>query len=68
MARRKLELMYKSLHCSYLEIANSIFSEEEINPSVIKEFERFGNGIGMFVNESPYYPREGKFCLGVKKK
>jgi hypothetical protein len=68
MARKKMELMYKNLHCSYLEMVNSIFSEEGVNPSVIKEFERFGNGVGMFVNENPYVPREGNLCLGVKKK
>ena len=68
MAKKKMELMYKNLHCSYLEMVNTIFSEESVNPSVIKEFERFGNGVGMFVNESPYVPREGNLCLGVKKK
>ena len=68
MAKKKMELMYKNLHCSYLEMVNTIFSEESPNPSVIKEFERFGNGVGMFVNESPYVPREGNLCLGVKKK
>jgi hypothetical protein len=68
MAKKKMELMYKNLHCSYLEMVNTIFSEESVNPSVIKEFERFGNGVGMFVNENPYVPREGNLCLGVKKK
>ena len=68
MARRKLELMYKNLHCSYLEMINTIFSEEETNPSVMKELERFGNGIGLYVNESPYEEREERFCLGIKKK
>ena len=69
MAKKKMELMYKNLHVSYLEMANTIFSDtEKINPSVVKEFERFGYGVGMFVNEDPYKPREGKNCLGVKKK
>ncbi len=68
MARKKMELMYKNLHVSYLEMVNSIFSDEEkINPSVVKEFERFGYGVGMFVNEDPYTPPEAKMCLGVKK-
>ena len=68
MARKKMELMYKNLHVSYLEMVNSIFSDEEkINPSVIKEFERFGYGVGMFVNEDPYNPQEVKMCPGVKK-
>ena len=48
MTRRKLELMYKNLHCSYLEMANEIFGDDEVNPSVIKQFEMFGNNIGMF--------------------
>ena len=68
MARKKMELMYKNLHVSYLEMVNSIFSDEEkINPSVVKEFERFGYGVGMFINEDPYTPPEAKMCLGVKK-
>ena len=61
MTKKKMELMYKNLHVSYLEMINSIFSDEEkINPSVVKEFERFGNGVGMFVNEDPYNIHEGK--------
>ena len=48
MARKKLELMYKNLHCSYLEMTNEIFGDDEVNPSVIKQFEMFGNNIGMF--------------------
>ena len=68
MAKKKMELMYKNLHVSYLEMVNSIFSDEEkINPSVVKEFERFGYGVGMFVNEDPYNPQEVKMCSGVKK-
>ena len=69
MAKKKMELMYKNLHVSYLEMVNTIFSDsEKINPSVIKEFERFGYGIGMFVNEDPNTPSDGNLCLGVKKK
>ena len=68
MARKKMELMYKNFHVSYLEMVNSIFSDDEkLNPSVVKEFERFGYGVGMFINEDPYLPHEGKACLGVKK-
>ena len=48
IARRKLELMYKNLHPSYLEMTNELFGEDELNLSVIKEFEKFGNNIGMF--------------------
>ena len=70
MTREKMELMYKNLHVSYLEMVNSIFSnEEKNNPGVAKEFERFGNGIGMFINEDPYNNSmfDGQSCLGVKK-
>ena len=68
MTREKMELMYKNLHVSYLEMVNSIFSDEESkNPGVAKEFERFGNGIGMFVNEDPYNAYDEKLCLGIKK-
>ena len=68
MTREKMELMYKNLHVSYLEMVNSIFSDEESkNPGVAKEFERFGNEIGMFINEDPYTDFDEKLCLGVKK-
>ena len=68
MARKKMELMYKNFHVSYLEMVNSIFSDDEkFNPSVVKEFERFGYGVGMFINEDPFISHEGKSCLGVKK-
>ena len=48
MARRKLELMYKNLHASYMQMADEIFGDDEVNPSVIKQFEMFGNNVGMF--------------------
>ena len=63
-----MELMYKNLHVSYLEMVNSLFSDEEsTNPGVAKEFERFGNGIGMFINEDPYNSYDENLCLGIKK-
>ena len=69
MARRKLELMYKNLHLSYLQMANEVFGDEDsVNPSIIKEFERFGNGIGMFSNAEPNNLDEEKYCKGVSKK
>lgn len=68
MARKKMELMYKNLHISYLELVNSMFNdEEEINPSLIKEFERFSADVGMFVNEDPYLKKESKEYKVVKK-
>ena len=49
MAKKKLKLMYKNLHVSYLDLANQIFGEEdELNPLLIKEFQKYGNDIGMF--------------------
>ena len=48
MARRKLELMYKNLHASYMQMADEIFGDDQVNPSVIKQFEMFGNNVGMF--------------------
>ena len=70
MSRRKLELMYKSLHISYLQMANEVFGDDDgtNNPSIIKEFERFGAGIGMFTNEDPTNIEEEKYCKGVSKK
>ena len=65
-----MELMYKNMHSSYLEMVDSIFNDEETkNPGVAKEFERFGNDLGMFINEDPYndYILDCKICLGVKK-
>ena len=51
MARRKLELMYKNLHASYMQMADEIFGDDEVNPSVIKQFEIFGNNVGMFTGQ-----------------
>ncbi len=47
MTKKKLELMYKDLHISYLQLANEFFDEESnINGlTIIKEFEEFNNGI-----------------------
>ena len=70
MARKKLELMYKSMHVSYLQMANEVFGEEEDNPSVMKEFERFGTNIGMFSSEEPSLNDElsRKYIKTVQKK
>ena len=69
MARKKMEKMYKNLHVSYLKMVNEVFGDEdEVNPSVIKEFERFGNNLGMFNNEEPdAYDNKG-FYQSVQKK
>ena len=58
MTRKKLELMYKNLHASYLQMADEIFGEDQFNPSVFKEFERFGANIGMFTGQEPAVDEE----------
>jgi hypothetical protein len=70
MAKRKLELMYKNLHVSYLQMANEFFGEEETTntTSVLKEFERFGTDLGMWSNESPEKVPESGYCKKVNRK
>ena len=67
MSKKKLELMYKNLHVGYLEIINSLFNNENEFPSIIKEFENFGNNIGMYKN-SEILNKEKDLYLKVKKK
>ena len=70
MARKKLELMYKNLHASYLQMADEIFGEDKINPSVFKEFERFGSNVGMFTGQEPEVDEElnKKYYSSIEKK
>lgn len=69
MAKKKLELMYKNLHVSYLDMANQIFGEEdEINPSLIKEFQKYGNDIGMFSYDDNSLNDESSSLLPTVKK
>ena len=70
MARKKLELMYKNLHASYLQMADEFFGDDSVNPSVIKEFEMFGNNVGMFTGENPQVGEElnKKYYANVEKK
>ena len=70
MARRKLELMYKNLHASYMQMADEIFGDDEVNPSVIKQFEMFGNNVGMFTAQEPEVGEEmnKKYYTAVDKK
>lgn len=69
MAKRKLELMYKNMHLSFLEMSNDIFGDDNsLNPSVLKEFERFGDGVGMWANEDPNLMKEAGLCRGFKRK
>ena len=70
MAKKKLELMYKNLHASYLQMADEFFGEDNGNPSVIKEFEMFGNNVGMFTAENPQVGEElnKRYYANVEKK
>jgi hypothetical protein len=70
MTRKKLELMYKNLHASYLQMADEIFGEDQYNPSVFKEFERFGSNIGMFTGQEPTIDEElnKKYYTNVDKR
>ena len=70
MARKKLELMYKNLHASYLQMADDIFGEDKINPSVWKEFERFGSNVGMFTGQEAEIEEElnKKYYSTIDKK
>ena len=70
MARRKLELMYKNLHASYMQMADEIFGDDEVNPSVIKQFEMFGNNVGMFTGQDAEVSEDlkKKYYTTVEKK
>ena len=70
MARKKMELMYKNLHTSYLQMADDIFGEDKVNPSVWKEFERFGSNVGMFTGQEKEIEEElnKKYYSTIDKK
>ena len=62
LALNKMKTIYKNLHMTYLEMANCLFGDEgQTEPSVIKEFERFGTSVGMWENEKPGEKTEDKF-------
>ena len=62
LAMNKMKTIYKNLHLTYLEMANCLFGDEgQTEPSVIKEFERFGTSVGMWENEKPGEKTEEKF-------
>ena len=66
LAMNKMKTIYKSLHMTYLEMANSLFGENNDDPSVIKEFERFGTSVGMWENEKPNEKEEEKYVKTIK--
>ena len=69
VSKKKMSLLYKNFHINYLEMVKDVFGEEKMdNPSVIKEFERFGANVGMWENERPGYNEESKFCKKIQKK
>ena len=67
LALNKMKTIYKNLHMTYLEVANTLFGDEEKNdPSVIKEFERFSTSVGMWENERPNEKGEEKYVKKIK--
>ena len=66
LALNKMKNIYKTLHVTYLEVANSLFGENRDDPSVIKEFERFGTSVGMWENEKPTEKVEEKYVKSIK--
>jgi hypothetical protein len=69
ISKKKMAFLYKHLHVNYLEMVNDVFGEEEhSNPSVIKEFERFGANVGMWENEHPGFIEGSNFCKNIQKR
>ena len=67
LALNKMKTIYKNLHMTYLEMANCLFGEGgQTEPSVIKEFERFGTSVGMWENEKPNEKSEEKYVKAIK--
>ena len=67
LAMNKMKTIYKNLHMTYLEMANTLFGDEgQAEPSVIKEFERFGTDVGMWENEKPNEKTEEKYVKTIK--
>ena len=67
LALNKMKTIYTNLHMTYLEMANCLFGDEGKNePSVIKEFERFGTSVGMWENEKPSDKGEEKYVKTIK--
>ncbi len=53
-----------------MQMADEIFGDDEVNPSVIKEFERFGTDVGMFTGQETEVEEEinKKYYQAVDKK
>ncbi len=70
MARKKMELMYQNMHASYMQMADAFFGGDQINPSIIKEFELFGDNVGMFTGQDVEIEEQTKkqYYTNVDKK
>ena len=67
LAMNKMKTIYKNLHMTYLEMANTLFGDEnKDDPSVIKEFERFGTDVGLWENEKPDEKEAIKYVKSMK--
>ena len=53
ISKKQLVYLYKHIHVNYLEMANIVFGEQDSNPSIINEFERFISNLGIWENEKP---------------
>ena len=63
MARKKLNKMYNNFCVSYLQMASEVFGEEDTNPSILMELDRFNSNI--YSDESN---DEKKYVKKVEKK
>ena len=66
IAMNKIATMYKVFHATYLELITSIFGDDFNDPSVIKQFEKFGINIGMWENIKPNEKEEKKYTKSIK--
>ena len=64
-----MQVVYKNLHISYLQIIDEIFGEQQKKEgSVIKEFQRLCSKMGTFINDNYNNPPENNFCNNISKK
>jgi hypothetical protein len=69
ITKKKMQVVYKNLHVSYLQIINEIFGEQQKQEgSVVKEFQRLCSKMGTFINDNYNNPLENNFCNNISKK
>ena len=69
ITKKKMQVVYKNLHISYLQIIDEIFGDQKKKePSVIKEFQKLCGKMGTFINENYNNPPENNFCNNISKK